>query len=67
MKSKFRLVLQPIFDFELNGKGHEPSQAENPSVQAMVKPARLRLITSSCPFISLLFISDTNGWFVAEE
>ena len=25
----------PFFDSELNGKGHEPSQAENPSAQAM--------------------------------
>ena len=30
----------PIFDFELNGKRHEPSQAENASARAMARTYR---------------------------
>ena len=30
-------------------------------------PAINATVFSSCPSISVLFISDMNGWFVAEE
>ena len=43
-KNKIEILarFRPIFNFELNGKGQEPSRAENPSAQAMAQASSAR-------------------------